>query len=311
MGSPLSLQRSVLREPVFSLRGRSLPRDEEKTRGAGSLPPAAPPLLHRRRRTVKRGEPDKDRCHNPLEANPMAMEGHILLVEGQRAAKTSCAPMLEEQGFCVDRVHTRRAAFEALEADPPDLLVVDTRHLRFNGLQLCESLIADDTSIPILLIVPEDQKRPRYPGVAVLRGTPTARKLLNRVKRLLSPPGNHLLRAGDLTLDLQRRVVIRGGEEHRLTPRQTRLLETFMRNPGRALTRAFLMKEVWKTDYLDDTRTLEVHVHWLRKVIEEDTRHPRYLTTVRKVGYCFKAPRSPVVRRQPDSSQEVRDRQTH
>ena len=238
------------------------------------------------------------------------MEGHILLVEGERAARTSCAPILEEQGFRVERAHTRRAACTALETTPPDLLVIDTRYLRFDGLQFCEALSANENHIPILLIVPEDQKRPHYPGVAVLRGTPTTRKLLNRLKRLLSPPGDHLLRAGDLTLDLQRRVVIRKGEEHRLTPRQARLLETFMRNNGRVLTRAFLMKEVWETDYLDDTRTLEVHVHWLRKIIEEDPHHPRCLTTVRKVGYCFKAPPSSVIRRQSDSSQEVKNRQT-
>ncbi|MCX7855318.1 MAG: response regulator transcription factor [Anaerolineae bacterium] len=238
------------------------------------------------------------------------MDGHILLVEGERATKTSCALILEEQGFQVTRAHTRRAACAALETTPPDLLVVDTRCLRFNGLRLCETLSANENHIPILLIVPEDQKRPHYPGVTVLRGAPTVRKLINRVKRLLSPPGNHLLRAGDLTLDLQRRVVIRKGEEHRLTPRQARLLETFIRNTGRVLTRAFLMKEVWETDYLDDTRTLEVHVHWLRKVIEEDPQHPQYLTTVRKVGYCFQAPHPSVIRRQPDSSQEVKDRQT-
>ncbi|MBO9370114.1 MAG: response regulator transcription factor [Chloroflexi bacterium] len=238
------------------------------------------------------------------------MEGHILLVEGERTAKTSCAPVLEKQGFQVYRVHTLRATSLALETDPPDLLVIDTRCLRFNGLRLCEALSANEPPIPILLIIPEGQKRPHYPGVSVLRGTPTARKLLNRVKRLLSPPGNHLLRAGELTLDLQRRVLIRKGDEHRLTPRQARLLEVFMRNPGRVLTRAFLMKEVWETDYLDDTRTLEVHVHWLRKAIEEDPRRPRCLTTVRKVGYCFHPSRSPGVRPQPDASQEVEHRQT-
>lgn len=238
------------------------------------------------------------------------MEGHILLVEGERAAKTSCAPILEEWGFQISRAHTRRAACTALEMTTPDLLVIDTRCLRFNGLRFCETLSANENHIPILLIVPEDQKRPHYPGVVVLRGTPTTRKLLNRVKRLLSPPGNHLLRAGELVLDLQRRVVIRRGEEHRLTPRQARLLGIFMRNPGRVLTRAFLMKEVWETDYLDDTRTLEVHVHWLRKAIEEDPQNPQYLTTVRRVGYCFNAPRSLTVRSQPDSPQEVKHRQT-
>jgi len=66
-----------------------------------------------------------------------------------------------------------------------------------------------------------------------------------------------------------------------------RLLEVFMRNPGKVLDRGFLMREVWETNYLEDTRTLEVHVCWLRKKIEEDPYHPRYLRTVRGVGYHF------------------------
>lgn len=233
------------------------------------------------------------------------MGAHILLVEGGKSTANSCAPVLEEHGFQVERVRTHCAASMALETNPPDLLIVDTRRLRFNGLRLCETLIAGGNSIPILLIVPEDQKRFQIPGITVLRGEPTARKLLYRVKRLLSPHGNHLLKAGEITLDLQQRVVTRKGEEHHLTPRLARLLEVFMRNPGRVLTRAFLMKEIWQTDYLDDTRTLEVHIHWLRKAIEEDFRHPRYLTTVRRVGYRFNVPRQAVGRLRSEPSPEI------
>lgn len=229
------------------------------------------------------------------------MESHILLVEGSKSGANSCASFLEEGGFRVQRVSTHRAACAALELNSPDLLIIDTRRLRFNGLRLCEALAAWKNPIPILLIVPEDQKPPDYSGVTILRGTPTPRRLLYWVKRLLSPRGNHILKAGDIFLDLQKRVVRCKGEEHHLTPRQTRLLEIFMRNAGRTLTRAFLMKEVWQTDYLDDTRTLEVHIHWLRKVIEEDPHHPRYLVTVRKVGYCFNASR-PVKLTSPEVS---------
>ena len=74
---------------------------------------------------------------------------------------------------------------------------------------------------------------------------------------------------------------------HDLTPRLCRLLEVFMRNPERVLSRKFLMRKVWETDYLGDTRTLEVHICWLRKKIEEDPHHPCYLRTVRGVGYRF------------------------
>lgn len=236
------------------------------------------------------------------------MGARILLVEGGKS--TSYASTLEDHGFQVERVCIYRATWMALEANPPDLLIMDTRRLRFNGLRFCEMLTAEGISIPVLLIVPADQKRPHYPGVTVLRGEPSARKLLYWVKRLLSPHSDHLLKAGEITLDIQQRVVIRKGEEHHLTPRLTRLLEVFMRNPGRVLSRAFLMKEVWQTDYLDDTRTLDVHIHWLRKAIEEDFRHPRYLKTVRRVGYCFDVPRRPAPSPEALKKKEVDHRQT-
>jgi DNA-binding response OmpR family regulator len=96
-----------------------------------------------------------------------------------------------------------------------------------------------------------------------------------------------LLRIKDWALDLDKRQVSTGNGAHRLTPQLCRLLEVFMRNPEEILSRKFLMKEVWETDYTGDTRTLEVHICWLRKKIEEDPRHPRHLRTVRGVGYHF------------------------
>ena len=95
------------------------------------------------------------------------------------------------------------------------------------------------------------------------------------------------LRIADWALDLDKRQVFTGNGPQRLTPQLCRLLEVFMRNHEQILSRKFLMKEVWETDYTGDTRTLEVHVCWLRKKIEEDPHNPRYLRTVRGVGYHF------------------------
>ena len=86
---------------------------------------------------------------------------------------------------------------------------------------------------------------------------------------------------------MESRQVVTGNGTQQLTPMLCQLLEVFMRNPEKVLGRRFLMKEVWETDYLGDTRTLEVHICWLRKKIEEDPRHPRYLITVRGRGYRF------------------------
>jgi len=98
---------------------------------------------------------------------------------------------------------------------------------------------------------------------------------------------SRVLAVGDLTLDVGARQVRTPRGTHHLTPKECRLLEVLMLHAGKILTRAVLMKEVWETDFLDDTRTLDVHVCWLRKKIEENSRRPRYIRTVRGTGYRF------------------------
>jgi DNA-binding response OmpR family regulator len=92
---------------------------------------------------------------------------------------------------------------------------------------------------------------------------------------------------GNVIFDTERRLVGYCRSRKPLTPKQGRLLDVFMRHPGQVLTRAFLMKQVWHTDYLGDTRTLDVHIRWLRKAIEENPSSPVYLRTVRGIGYRF------------------------
>jgi DNA-binding response OmpR family regulator len=95
------------------------------------------------------------------------------------------------------------------------------------------------------------------------------------------------IRINGLTLDIANRRLITNGEVHHLTPMECRLLAVLMRHAGEVLSRKYLMREVWRTNYYGDTRTLEVHVCWLRKKIEPDPRRPRYLRTVRGRGYQF------------------------
>ncbi len=218
------------------------------------------------------------------------MEPRILLVEGQRKKNLSCGPWLEERGHKFDRVHTRRNASAWLKSTTADLLIIDARALRFDAHRFCQALRANGENVPLLLILPAGEKHSGDSATVVLQGKITPRRFYNRVRRLLSKPGAKVLRAGEIVLDIEQRVVTRGQQQHRLTPRQTALLAVFMRNPGRVLTRARLMREVWDTDFVDDTRTLEVHVHWLRKAIEKDPSHPVYLVTVRRLGYRFDVP---------------------
>ncbi len=92
---------------------------------------------------------------------------------------------------------------------------------------------------------------------------------------------------GDIVLDLINKEVTVRGTTHRLNTKECKLLATFMVHPGQTLTQEFIMQEVWETDFIEDTRTIQVHVSWLRKKIEEDPANPCYIQTVRGVGYVF------------------------
>jgi DNA-binding response OmpR family regulator len=121
------------------------------------------------------------------------------------------------------------------------------------------------------------------------------RRLFGAVTRSLNSAKRHkprpvrYLRAGKFSLDLQKQVLVHGDDHCDLTPKEFFLLKMFLTNAGHVLTHKAIMKEVWSTDYTDDKRTLQVHVSWIRKKIEEDSSHPKYLRTVRGVGYRFDA----------------------
>jgi DNA-binding response OmpR family regulator len=105
----------------------------------------------------------------------------------------------------------------------------------------------------------------------------TIRKVVNRIKKLVVEPCTHILQTGDIQLDCRTRLVRRGdGPSQKLTPKQAKLLETLMRHAGQVLTRRFLMKQVWQTDYMGDTRTLDVHIRWVREKIEPNPSRPIY-----------------------------------
>ena len=111
---------------------------------------------------------------------------------------------------------------------------------------------------------------------------------MTQARPKLSPNGTRQsIRCSSLILDIENQEVHVNGIIHHLTPKECRLLATFIQHPNQTLSREFLMQEVWETDYVGDTRTVEVHVSWLRRKIEEDSSNPQYIQTVRGVGYLF------------------------
>jgi len=215
----------------------------------------------------------------------------ILLVEGRKPATEYLAPVLNDQGYNVVTARTRRAALARVQEVHPAVIVLDSPSLRFSSRRLCDALRDAALEIPVLMLLPEGEKIDRSISARAYLCHPfSAKKLINRVARLLPAPDGEIVQVGDVILNVEQRCVIRGRRESQLTPKQVRLLEVFMRHPGEILTRALLMKQVWHTDYLGDTRTLDVHIHWVRKAIEKDPGSPVYLRTVRRVGYRFQAP---------------------
>jgi two-component system phosphate regulon response regulator PhoB len=155
---------------------------------------------------------------------------------------------------------------------------------------MCRELRARVDGIAILLLLRANAQIDLACGADFILSMPfSPRKLLNRVARMLPSGQGDVLTAGDLTLNVANRVVRLGRKEHQLTPKQSRLLEMFMRRPNEVVTRPELMKAVWKTDYCGDTRTIDVHIRWLRQMIEADPNRPRRLVTARGVGYKLKA----------------------
>ncbi len=177
-----------------------------------------------------------------------------------------------------------------LSEQRPVFAIIDTTESALDTAQLCDQLRATHKDLLVMLISPEGTRLAQGPHINVHLVQPfTARKLSNRITKLLMLSLRHTqpLSVGDFALDPEKRRVSHHDQIVRLTPKEYRLLEFLMRNAGKTLTRKQIMKEVWETDYLGDTRTLDVHVRWLREKLETDPKKPVYIRTVRRVGYIF------------------------
>ncbi len=218
------------------------------------------------------------------------MKARILWVEGKRTDNTSFVPSLQKKEYLVEIVPTGNAAVARLVEIDPDLVVVNASSLRSSGKRICNEIREKSRELPIVLIVPPDHADINVPSANVILELPfTSRKLLNRITPLLPGDGKNILHVGLIRLDLERKRVRCLGREARLTPRLTHLLEVLLLHSGEAVERQRLFTEVWDTTYTGDTRTLDVHISWLREALEENPRQPQFLKTIRGVGYRLDA----------------------
>lgn len=213
----------------------------------------------------------------------------ILLIERAGKPETTFAPALERKNFRIQVVDTGAAALKTARKESPDLVILNAASLGSNGLRICQRLLKDLKKIPLIHILADEHEEDAEASEAnvtlVLPFTP--RKLINRIKRLLPGQRKDAVEVGPIRFSPGVRIVEAHGREKRLTPRTAALLEIFLKNPGEVLDRKYLMREVWQTDYVGDTRTLDVHVRWVREAVEPTPAKPRYLVTVRRVGYRF------------------------
>jgi DNA-binding response OmpR family regulator len=193
---------------------------------------------------------------------------------------------LNKKGFSVISTSTGNSAVSQLKGLTPDAIIIDAASMRTSGTRICKSIKKVAEDVPIILILGKNAKHIKDDSAQEVLCLPfTLQKLLNRLRPYMGLDNNKHLTCGPIELDLKQRWVRCGDKQTRLTPRLFILMEAFMRNPGKVLLREDLFRKLWETDYLGDTRSLDVHISWLRKAVEDDSRHPQYIKTERGIGY--------------------------
>lgn len=225
------------------------------------------------------------------------MAQSILVIEKAEAVATILRRDLHARDYAISSASQRRA-LSRVQKLRPDLIILDTQSIPYDrAADICQALL-NTTHTPIIALLHGTWPKEELEGASYLRMPPKAEEMSSRIDAVLEARRAAEELAGDknpardvslggLQLDLTERTLTRKAHQVHLTPKETSLLFAFVTHPGLVLTRGWLMREIWETDYTGDTRTLYVHIRWLRQKIEEDPATPRLLKTIRGVGYLF------------------------
>lgn len=244
-----------------------------------------------------------------LPKNPSSPElgrtSQILIVEDEDLIREMIVLALEEEGFEVVTAADGRTALTFLQGETPatvdfpfDLIILDLMLPQVNGLDLCRLLRYQGNPVPILILSAKATETDRVLGLEVgaddyLTKPFSMRELIARCRALLRRqrlgglPQAPVLQFKDVTLYPQECRVIVRGEQVNLSPKEFRLLDLFMSYPRRVWSREQLIDQVWGPDFVGDSKTVDVHIRWLREKLERDPSQPDYLITVRGFGYRF------------------------
>jgi len=229
------------------------------------------------------------------------MAEQILVVEDEKAIAAFVQTALEREGFVAWVARDGTAAFKQIRTNPPDLILLDLRLPDMDGLDVCRRVREGETYIPIVMLTARSDDADKIVGLELgaddyVTKPFNARELVARVRAVLrlsrqSGATQHRdrLQVGELTIDRAGRTVTVADRKVELTPKEFDLLAMLAWERGRVFGREMLLERVWGYDYAGESRTVDVHVQRLRRKIEPEPARPRYLLTVRGVGYKFAA----------------------
>ncbi|MBH27620.1 MAG: hypothetical protein CL789_00075 [Chloroflexi bacterium] len=210
----------------------------------------------------------------------------ILLIEARKVNPSSYSVDLLKSNYIVQIENNTSKAVDTIRKFAPDIVILDAASMRTSGTRLSFRLHQSCKKCKIILLARENTQLTRKPYIDIGLVKPfTSRKLFNAIKRLAPLPAGTWRKLGPLKLSIKQRRVQCWDKEKRLTPKEAKLLQVLANRAGSTVSRKHLIKQVWETDYLGDTRTLDVHISWLRRAIEKDPLNPLLLKTVRGKGY--------------------------
>jgi two-component system, OmpR family, response regulator RegX3 len=223
----------------------------------------------------------------------------VLIVEDEESFSDALSYMLRREGFEAVVASTGPDALAEFDRGGADIVLLDLMLPGLPGTEVCRAL-RSRSNVPIIMLTAKDGEIDKVVGLELgaddyVTKPYSARELVARIRAVLrrrgdvEAPADSALEAGPVRMDVERHVVSVDGEPVALPLKEFDLLELLMRNAGRVLTRVQLIDRVWGSDYVGDTKTLDVHVKRLRAKIEPDPANPKYLVTVRGLGYKLEA----------------------
>ena len=218
----------------------------------------------------------------------------VLVVEDEESYSDALAYMLRKEGFEVAIAATGPEALTTFDRAGADIVLLDLMLPGLPGTEVCRR-IRQTSNVPVIMVTAKDDEVDKVVGLELgaddyITKPYSPRELVARIRAVLRrgvepdlAPAT--LEVGPVRMDVERHIVTVGSQEVRLPLKEFELLEMFLRNPGRVLTRGQLIDRVWGSDYVGDTKTLDVHVKRLRAKLEDNPAEPKLLTTVRGLGY--------------------------